>query len=140
MNHQNENSSVICESDDYTRPTFHTFPAPDYQKIALEEHIESPYFSATGSHPFVKEEYFADVERRLHEYRFRIEEMDQANIGQSILSLTQPRIEGFCDPKKAIEMATRTNDYIANIFYQKCFRSLRWFCHCTFAGSPGRRG
>jgi len=40
------------------RPTF-TVPSTHVdKKIALEEHIESPDFPATGSHPFVREDTF----------------------------------------------------------------------------------
>jgi gamma-resorcylate decarboxylase len=98
------------------RPTF-TVPAPRVaKKIALEEHIESPDFPATGSHPFVREDYFQDVERRLQDYKLRLEGMDKAGIGATIVSLTQPGIEAILDKDKAVEMSKRTNDHIANFF------------------------
>jgi 2,3-dihydroxybenzoate decarboxylase len=102
------------QTDD--RPTF-TVPVERIGgKIALEEHIESPDFPATGSHPFVREDYFSDVERRLQDYRLRLEGMDKAGIGATIVSLTQPGIEGITDPGKAVEIAKKTNDHIANFF------------------------
>jgi gamma-resorcylate decarboxylase len=41
-------------------------------KIALEEHIESPDFPATGSHEFTAHDYFTNVQHRLREYKLRI--------------------------------------------------------------------
>src|ERR1700723_1218812 len=38
-------------------------------KIALEEHIESPDFMATGTHKFTDSSYFEDVDNRLQEYK-----------------------------------------------------------------------
>lgn len=107
-------SGNVVESS--SRPTFTNPKSVVANKIALEEHIESPDFSATGSHPFVDEVYFSDVERRLQEYKIRLQDMDEAAIGQSILSLTQPGIEGILDTKKAIDTAKKTNDHIADFF------------------------
>lgn len=98
------------------RPTFTVPVARVERKITLEEHIESSDFPATGSHPFVREDYFSDVERRLQEYRLRLEGMDKAGIGATIVSLTQPGVEGIIEPGKAVEIAKRTNDHIANFF------------------------
>lgn len=39
--------------------------------------------------------------------------MDRNGIGLSILSLTQPGIEGITDSRKAVEMARRMNDHSA---------------------------
>lgn len=88
-------------------------------KIALEEHIESPDFPATGDHPFVREDYFADVERRLQDVDLRLAGMDKAGIGTTIVSLTQPGIEGILDRNKAVETAQRTNDHIAEFFARR---------------------
>ena len=85
-------------------------------KIALEEHIESPDFQATGSHNFTDSVYFADVEHQLQEYKLRLEDMDATGIETTILSLTQPGIEGITDKKKAIDTAKRTNDHMAEFF------------------------
>jgi gamma-resorcylate decarboxylase len=69
-------------------------------KIALEEHIESPEFMATGTHNFTDPSYFEDVENRLQEYKLRLEDMDATGIQRTILSLTQPGIEGITNTKK----------------------------------------
>jgi gamma-resorcylate decarboxylase len=86
------------------------------RKIALEEHIESPDFMATGSHNFTDPAYFEDVENRLQEYQLRLQDMDATGIETTILSLTQPGIEGITNTKKAIDMAKKMNDHMANFF------------------------
>ena len=85
-------------------------------KIALEEHIESSDFSATGSHNFTDGAYFADVQHRLQEYKLRLEDMDATGIETTILSLTQPGIEGILEKDKAIDTAKRMNDHMADFF------------------------
>ncbi|MCL5262919.1 MAG: amidohydrolase family protein [Acidobacteria bacterium] len=85
-------------------------------KIALEEHIESPDFPATGTHNFTDPSYFKDVENRLHEYKLRLDDMDATGIQTTILSLTQPGVEGITDTKKAIDIARKMNDHIADFF------------------------
>lgn len=84
-------------------------------KIALEEHWESAEFHATGSHDFTDPLYFADVQRRLQEVDERVEDMDRNGIGISILSLTQPGIEGVTDKGKAVDLARAMNDEAASL-------------------------
>ncbi len=88
-------------------------------KIALEEHWESPDFPATGSHNFTDDEYFSAVQKRLQEFEKRIEDMDRNGIQTSILSLTQPGIEGITDPDRAIKLAKQMNDHAAEFFVSK---------------------
>ncbi|MFH0348159.1 amidohydrolase family protein [Bacillus vallismortis] len=88
-------------------------------KIALEEHWESPDFPATGSHNFTDDEYFSAVQKRLQEFENRIEDMDRNGIQTSILSLTQPGIEGITDPKRAVKLAKQMNDHAAEFFVSK---------------------
>ncbi|MED2944404.1 amidohydrolase family protein [Bacillus swezeyi] len=88
-------------------------------KIVLEEHWESPDFPATGNHDFTDTDYFAKVQQRLQEYEKRIEDMDKNGIQTSILSLTQPGIEGVTDPQKAIELARQMNDHVSQYFIAK---------------------
>ncbi|MDY7433581.1 amidohydrolase family protein [Bacillus sp. V26] len=85
-------------------------------KIALEEHWESPDFPATGSHNFTDDEYFSAVQKRLQEFEKRIEDMDKNGIQTSILSLTQPGIEGITDPDRAVKLAKQMNDHAAEFF------------------------
>lgn len=84
------------------------------RKIAIEEHWESDEFATAGDPKFSADGYMAEVRRRLRDVDQRVEHMDQAGIDVSILSLTQPGIEGLVDTKQAIEMARRMNDYVAN--------------------------
>ncbi|MCY8535108.1 amidohydrolase family protein [Bacillus vallismortis] len=88
-------------------------------KIALEEHWESPDFPATGSHNFTDDEYFNAVQKRLQEFENRIEDMDRNGIQTSILSLTQPGIEGITDPERAVKLAKQMNDHAAEFFVSK---------------------
>ena len=88
-------------------------------KIALEEHYECPEFAATGTHEFVDEKYFAEVTKHLHNADLRLEMMDRNGIETSILSLTQPGIEEISDPRKAIGLAERVNDYAADKYLVK---------------------
>ncbi|MFK3811951.1 amidohydrolase family protein [Bacillus halotolerans] len=88
-------------------------------KIALEEHWESPDFPATGSHNFTDDEYFSAVQKRLQEFEKRIEDMDKNGIQTSILSLTQPGIEGITDPDRAVKLAKQMNDHAAEFFVSK---------------------
>lgn len=85
-------------------------------KIALEEHIESADFPATGHHDFTDKAYFAEVQKRLREYRLRLRDMDATGIETTILSLTQPGIEGITDRVQAIELAKKMNDHLAEFF------------------------
>ncbi|APR79341.1 2-amino-3-carboxymuconate-6-semialdehyde decarboxylase [Minicystis rosea] len=96
-------------------------------KIALEEHWESADFPATGSHDFTCPDYFADVQRRLREVDERVSEMDKNDIGVSILSLTQPGIEGLTDARKAVDMARRMNDHAAKKLVARHPTRLRAF-------------
>src|SRR5690349_11724364 len=96
-------------------------------KIALEEHWESPDFAATGDPKFIDELYFAEVQRRLKDVDQRIEDMDRCGIDISILSLTQPGIEGIANAKQAIEMARRMNDHVANKLVARHPKRLKAF-------------
>lgn len=96
-------------------------------KIALEEHWESAEFPATGNHAFTDPDYFADVQRRLREVDERVAEMDRNGIGVSILSLTQPGIEGITDGRKAVDMARRMNDHAAKKLLARHPTRLRAF-------------
>jgi len=86
------------------------------RKLALEERIESPEFPATGTHNFTDPLYFDDVENRLQEYKLRLEDMDATGIETTILSLTQPGVEGITQAKCAIDTAKKINDHMANFF------------------------
>ena len=97
------------------------------EKVALEEHWESAEFPATGSHDFTADDYFAEAQRRLREVDQRVEDMDKNGIGISILSLTQPGIEGVTDAGEAVELARRMNDHAAEKLVARHPTRLRAF-------------
>lgn len=82
-------------------------------KIALEEHFATP--DTIGD----SEDYFtADIwpERRrqlLDVQAERIERMDACGIAYTILSLNAPAVQGITDTKRAIDVARRANDLLA---------------------------
>jgi gamma-resorcylate decarboxylase len=84
-----------------------------WNKIALEEHF------ATADTIGDSQEYFpADIgpERRRQLLDFqteRLERMDACGIGFAILSLNAPAIQGIPDSAKAIDVARRANDILA---------------------------
>ncbi len=101
-----------------------TNPPPTPRKIAIEEHFSypllgSPNIGDSSSGVFMKEgftrEFGEAVTARMNDLRgSRIEEMDEAGIDISVISQTIGGVEGISDPTKAVEMATRINDFVAN--------------------------
>lgn len=87
------------------------------QKIALEEHfITSDFLQNTQKVDFaaMNQEYTADFQTRLLDFDdLRIKAMDEAGIEISVLSLTDPGIQGIADTNTAIELAYKTNDFLA---------------------------
>lgn len=87
------------------------------QKIALEEHfITSDFLSDTQKNDFanMNQEYIADFQTRLLDFDdLRIKAMDEAGIEISVLSLTDPGIQGIADTNIAVELAQKTNDFLA---------------------------
>lgn len=56
----------------------------------------------------------ADFQKRLLDFdKLRIKAMDEAGIEISVLSLTDPGIQGIVDIKSAVELASKTNDFLA---------------------------
>lgn len=87
------------------------------QKIALEEHFITPDFlQDTQKVDFVNmnQADVADFQKRLLDFDdLRIKAMDEAGIDISVLSLTDPGIQGISDTNKAIDLAFKTNDFLA---------------------------
>jgi gamma-resorcylate decarboxylase len=100
--------------------------SPDYTergmlqgKIALEEHVMVPAAGAPGAFQPARvndPEYFADVHKRLSDSARRLEEMDRCGIELMVLSLTQPGVQALTDAAKAVEVARRINDELAERF------------------------
>ena len=82
-------------------------------KIALEEHfaIES---TIDDSHVYARPDVWDTLRRDLLDMeQQRLEQMDQWGTEFSILSLNSPAVQGIADPKRAIEVAQRANDVLA---------------------------
>lgn len=82
-------------------------------KIALEEHfaIEDTLMDSRGYFP---DDVWEEVKNRvldLHDRRIRL--MDEHGIEMMILSLNAPAVQAIPDPKKANEIARKSNDYLA---------------------------
>jgi len=82
-------------------------------KIALEEHfaIES---TIDDSRVYARSEVWETLRRNLLDMeQQRLEQMDQWGTEFSILSLNSPAVQGITDPKRAIDVAQRANDLLA---------------------------
>jgi predicted TIM-barrel fold metal-dependent hydrolase len=87
------------------------------RKIAVEEHYALPPVKAAGNNAF-REDYLADVQRRLSHREARIEEMDANGIEYTPVSLTEPGIQGIPNPREAVDMAKRCNDHVYEYYMQ----------------------
>lgn len=87
------------------------------KKIALEEHFITPDFlQATQEVDFssMNPKLVADFQKRLLDFHdLRIEAMNQAGVEISVLSLTDPGIQGIKDAQKATHLASKTNEFLA---------------------------
>jgi 2,3-dihydroxybenzoate decarboxylase len=86
-------------------------------KIVFEEHFTNPLnnslWDAVGEAARNGGSYMTDVLRKLLDTDQRIEEMDQCGIDMAILSLASPGAQSVLDVDKAIDLAKRTNDQLA---------------------------
>ena len=82
-------------------------------KVALEEHFAIPE-TLNDSKGFLPDAVWPELQARLmdiHEKRLR--QMDLHGLEVMILSLNAPAVQAIADPKRAVEMARRANDYLA---------------------------
>ncbi len=82
-------------------------------KIGLEEHFAIPE-TLQDSAGFVPGDYWKELSLRLldiHERRLR--EMDENGMEMMILSLNAPAVQAIPDTRKAVEIAVRANDFLA---------------------------
>lgn len=82
-------------------------------KIALEEHFAIPE-TLEDSAGFVPDSYWGELSARLldiHERRIR--EMDENGIEMMVLSLNAPAVQAITDTARAVEIAQRANDFLA---------------------------
>jgi len=83
-------------------------------KIALEEHWAVEETVTVSGQPVGKSAYWDEVQRRLFEFRDdRLRGMDENGIEFAILGLTSPALQGVLDAAEAAEIATITNDRLA---------------------------
>ena len=87
-------------------------------KIVFEEHFTNPLnnslWDSAGEAARNGGTYMTDVLRRLLDTDKRIDEMDACGIEMAILSLASPGAQSVVDTNKAIDLAKRTNDQLAN--------------------------
>lgn len=100
---------LIIEIYKYLRKTM--------KKIALEEHfITNDFLEATQKADFVNMDIkdATDFQKRLLDFDdLRLKAMDEAGIDISVLSLTDPGIQGITETNVAIELSVKTNDFLA---------------------------
>jgi 2,3-dihydroxybenzoate decarboxylase len=84
-------------------------------KIALEEHFNLSQLA--GELPeYVKAEAMTEIKARLLDLAAtRLQEMDAAGIGYSLLSLTAPGIQAEPDPQRAVARTRQANDALAEV-------------------------
>jgi 2,3-dihydroxybenzoate decarboxylase len=82
-------------------------------KIALEEHFAIAE-TLGDSRGYLPEETWTELrERALDIHDRRLREMDRHGIELMILSLNAPAIQAIADPARAVEVARKANDYLA---------------------------
>lgn len=82
-------------------------------KIALEEHFAIPE-TLQDSAGFVPDVYWDELKTRLLDMQERrIREMDAHGIEMMLPSLNAPAVQAIPDPRQAIEIARRANDFLA---------------------------
>jgi 2,3-dihydroxybenzoate decarboxylase len=86
------------------------------KKIALEEHFISPDFMKYTQTDFsvMNKQMVDGFKEKLADFEeLRLQEMDKAGIGISVLSLTDPGVQKEPDTNVAIQLAQKANDFLA---------------------------
>jgi gamma-resorcylate decarboxylase len=83
------------------------------RKIGLEEHFAIPDTVGESEKYFTVEAWPEFKQRLLDLHEKRLASMDDNEIEFTVLSLNSPAIQAMFDPKQAIEMAKRANDFLA---------------------------
>lgn len=86
-------------------------------KICIEEHFCLPNTQEAANNAF-KQEYLANVQRRLPDYELRLQVMDECGVDIQVLSMTEPGIQGIIDSNEAIDESKRINEHIAKYFIE----------------------
>jgi predicted TIM-barrel fold metal-dependent hydrolase len=82
-------------------------------KIALEEHFASPDTIGDLQHYFTADIWPERRRQLLDLQEERIERMDACGIAYTILSLNAPAVQAITDTQRAIDVARRANDLLA---------------------------
>src|SRR5215210_1626077 len=82
-------------------------------KIGLEEHFATSE-TLNDSKGFLGDHVWPELEKRLLDMQdYRLSQMVKHGMQMMILSLNAPAIQAIPDPKKAIDVARRANDFLA---------------------------
>jgi gamma-resorcylate decarboxylase len=82
-------------------------------KVALEEHFAIPD-TLQDSAGFVPDDYWVELSARLLDIQdIRLREMDRNGVEMMLLSLNAPAVQAIPDTGRAIEIARRANDHLA---------------------------
>jgi predicted TIM-barrel fold metal-dependent hydrolase len=88
-------------------------------KIALEEHFALPETLADSTRYASGQSWSLLEQRLLDLYDHRVSQMDAHGIAYAILSLNSPAIQAIADRSRAIEIARRANDVLADAVARK---------------------
>jgi len=82
-------------------------------KIGLEEHFAIPE-TLNDSKGYLGDNVWPELEKRLMDIQeYRLRQMDAHGMEMMILSLNAPAVQAIHDPKKAVDIARRANDFLA---------------------------
>ena len=82
-------------------------------KIALEEHFAIPD-TLQDSAGFVPDSHWPELKHRITDiHDTRLREMDKAGIEMMLLSLNAPAVQAIVETERAVDVARRSNDYLA---------------------------
>jgi gamma-resorcylate decarboxylase len=82
-------------------------------KIALEEHFALPDTLGDSEQYFARDAWSRMQQRLVDIHDERLREMDKHGIEMMLLSLNSPAIQGIWETQRAIDIARRSNDYLA---------------------------
>ena len=82
-------------------------------KIGLEEHFAIPE-TLGDSKGYLGDAVWPELEKRILDIQeYRLRQMDENGMELMLLSLNAPAVQGILDPKRAVEIARRANDFLA---------------------------
>jgi gamma-resorcylate decarboxylase len=109
-------NSPIRESKKEPQMKFDTPSFSKPWKIAIEEHFAiEDTLGDSAAYATGAKDAWQKLSSNLSDFtKQRIEQMDQTGIELSILSLNSPAIQGIYDKARAVEVARKSNDVVAN--------------------------